>query len=202
MLRNLAVLLMVLIVAATAHAQPRSLFGSDEFEIGGFGGVGTHYTTFKGDPGFLVGGFGAFHVNKVIYLGIGGYGLTTRHDAPAFPSGEDAVWNMGYGGGLVGVIWKSDDILHLAGDVLIGGGGVGKGLKDYDYDEDDDEHRHLEDEFFMVQPMVHGVLNVTSWMRVTAGAGYRFVNGVDTRGLDNSDLSGPVAGLTFRWGRW
>jgi hypothetical protein len=48
--------------------------------------------------------------------------------------------------------------------------------------------------------MAHAELNLTTWMRADLGAGYRFVSGISINGLSNSDVAGPVAGLTLRFG--
>ena len=57
----------------------------------------------------------------------------------------------------------------------------------------------------MVQPGVELILNVLSWMRITAGGYYRYVSGSGTPGLGDAALSGPGAqiGLEFGYfGNW
>jgi hypothetical protein len=118
---------------------------------------------------------------------------------------RDTHFESGYCGALLGVTLRSSNLLHASADVLIGGGSVSQ-IPDYSdnrHDNDwDDDSDYASDEYFMAQPMAHVELNVFRWMRVNAGAGYRFVDGVSRFGLENSDVSGPVAGLGFRFGKF
>ena len=96
-------------------------------------------------------------------------------------------------------------MIHTSADVLIGGGSISRVRDDREYrhhDSEDWDRSTDDDGFFMVQPMAHLEVNTFRWMRVDAGAGYRFVDGVSRFGLDNSDASGPVAGLNFRFGKF
>ena len=106
---------------------------------------------------------------------------------------------------MLGMILQSNDVVHTSAEVLVGGGSVSQ-VQDYGehrHDDDwDDDHSFDTDEFFMVQPMAHVEINTFRWMRVDAGAGYRFVDGITRFGLENSDVSGPVAGLSFRFGKF
>jgi hypothetical protein len=58
------------------------------------------------------------------------------------------------------------------------------------------------DSFWFVQPMVHLELNVTNWMRVAASVGYRSVRDFNSFGMNADDISGKMAGVTFRFGSW
>jgi hypothetical protein len=49
---------------------------------------------------------------------------------------------------------------------------------------------------------VNLMLNVSKNFRIGLGGSYRFVNGVDLVGLDNDDISGPSASLTFKFGKF
>ena len=199
-----------LLAASTVHATPRTLIDSKTTTIGGFGGPVVTYTTFNGQDALMVGGQGAMLVNKSFYIGGGGYGMSTRHRAPERGGTTyDSRFEMGYGGAMVGMVFASDDVVHFAGDVLVGGGAVLNTWRDsslpyYDYHEDEwDQHReHSDDPFFVVQPMLHLEMNVLKFWRVGFSGGYRFVDGVNSFGLSDSDLSGPVAGLTFRFGKF
>ncbi len=56
------------------------------------------------------------------------------------------------------------------------------------------------DRIFGITPSGGVELNVTSWFRLGAEAGYRFVTDVDVRGRDSSDFSTPFAQLQLRFG--
>lgn len=198
----------LLLFAATSHAQVQTLFNDKEIHSGGFGGPQVMYTTFNGEEGMLVGGQGAWVINETFYLGGGGFGLTTHHDGM-----RDANYQqtpqllMGYGGPMVGIILRNDDLIHLTADVMLGGGAVTNTVElrpgDPGFELDDDGYKTLRTAgFWHVQPMAHLELNVTDWMRVAVSGGYRLVRDFDSFGVTAEDASGPVAGVTFRFGSW
>jgi hypothetical protein len=43
-------------------------------------------------------------------------------------------------------------------------------------------------------------LNITNFLRLALGGGYRFVTGVDISGLTNADVSGASLSLNFKFG--
>jgi hypothetical protein len=44
-------------------------------------------------------------------------------------------------------------------------------------------------------------LNVTDWFRVSAGASYRFVSGLNSlRGMETKDLAGPSVSIALKFG--
>jgi hypothetical protein len=194
--------LTVLSLAITANAAERTLIDGS-FQFGGFGAPAVMYSRFNGVDGVLVGGQGAFVVNHLLYLGGAGYGFATRVPAPdalTVGNGQNMRYDFGYGGALVGVVFKSDYMLHLTADALIGGGAITWTDNAVWEDEENDWNRNHRDAFFFVQPMVHAELNLTTWLRADLGAGYRFVNGVTINDLSNNDAAGPVAGLSLRFG--
>jgi hypothetical protein len=200
----LALAAMMLSFTFPAEAEEATLFSCGTTTFGGFGGPGVYYTQFKNDPCALVGGMGALLINHRFYLGGGGFGFTSRPHGPE--TQVNGIWHEthlegGYGGGLIGVIIQHDRMIHAAADLMIGGGSIVRTLAEQDNDNTWNEHRPS-DEFFFVQPMAHLEVNLTHWMRSDLGAGYRFVTGISKFDLHNEDVSGPVAGLTFRFGKF
>ncbi|MFZ1729098.1 MAG: hypothetical protein WBQ23_06980 [Bacteroidota bacterium] len=54
---------------------------------------------------------------------------------------------------------------------------------------------------FVVEPAVNVELNVTEWFRISAGASYRFVSGLnELQGIEDKDLSGPSGSLSMKFG--
>jgi hypothetical protein len=171
---------------------------SGDIESGGFGGPVLKVTEFGDDVGLLVGGRGGWIINHAFVIGGGGYGLTTNIDAPVF----DHYLNVGYGGGIVEYIVLSDRLIHLSVNTLIGAGGVN--YRDRDWDDWDWENNWYDeaDEFFVAEPGVDLMLNVSKIFRVGVGVSYRYVNGIDIRGLSDSDMSGLSATFTLKFGKF
>jgi len=189
---------MMFLLSSPAFGQTRTLLNTDELHSGLFGGPQVYWTTFNGESGLLVGGSGAWVINRTFYLGGGGFGLTSRHEGPAL-EGYDSAPRLGleYGGLLFGFILKNDDLLHLTADLMIGGGTVSNQVE-----VNGEWERHGAEGFWHVQPLVHAEVNVTEWLRIALSGGVRYVGDLNSFGVDGGDASGPVMGLTFRIGAW
>ena len=203
----LAAIVLLFAMTASVFAGPRTLFDSKYTTIGGFGGPTAAWTTFNGENAALLGGQGALLINSKYYVGLGGAGIVTEHNPNFFSLDEvNGRMEMGYGGLLVGAIINSDDVMHTAADVLVGGGSLVYSYRNFNssaqHDDWYSDRDYEDDPFFMVQPMLHVELNMMKWWRVSLDGGYRFVTGVDKFNMSNEDLSGPVAGMTFRFGKF
>ena len=171
---------------------------SGEVESGGYGGPVVKFTQFNDDLGVMVGGEGGWIINHQFVLGGGGYGMTTRHEI----SIDDEEYNidMGYGGGLVRYIIKSDDIVHYDISTMFAGGGVNISKE---APGDDIGTTSIEtDEFFVLDPSVHVVINFTEWFRLGFGMGYRQTFGYESEYLEESKLNGAHAAITFKFGEF
>jgi hypothetical protein len=106
---------------------------------------------------------------------------------------------FGCGGFMLEYTPYSEKLLHLSLHGMIGAGGVRYAVKDYKTDNDDDVN-YNEDAFFVLEPGVDAILNVTEAFRVGAGLAYRYVNDVEYEDLTNSDLSGVSGQVVLRFG--
>jgi hypothetical protein len=89
--------------------------------------------------------------------------------------------------------------LHGYVSVLVGAGSVS--YREPMMNWDDNHSSRDYDAFFVVEPSVNLELNLTTWMRLGVGAGYRYVSGVnDLRGITNGDLRGASGSLTLKFG--
>jgi len=195
MKRIFAFLLMLAIVPVVFSQEEETLVGG-EIESGGFGGPVVKITQVNGESGVLMGGRGGWIINHRFVLGGGGYGLTTNHKAPNYSTESPHYIEMGYGGLELEYIVSSNKVLHYSLQTLIGAGGVD--LRDKWGGSVDGEN----DSFFVVEPGANLELNVSKSIRISAGASYRHVVGVDYRGLGNSDLSGLSANLALKFGKF
>jgi hypothetical protein len=188
--------LTILLLAFTfpAFAQEETLING-EIESGGFGGPAIKVTTINGENAVMVGGRGGWIINHSFVLGGAGYGLATDVNAKVTDSMHQCI-QMGYGGLDLEYIPSSNDLIHLSVGLLIGAGGIG-------YKQDNNDmfnSSHKTNAFFVLEPTVNANLNVTHYFRVAAGVSYRYVSGLKSVVSTNSDLSGPSAVLTFKFG--
>ncbi len=183
---------------------PATLFASgQDYAIGGFGGLGVMYTRFAGSDRPLVCGEGAVIIDHRFTLGGGGCGIAAMMDGSKYGNhGTGDRMSFGYGGAIVRYHFFSRKALNVAVGGLIGAGGLEiasyKGTGDTsDWNNYNGKHP---DVVFVVEPQIGGYANLTRWLRVGAVGGFRFVSGVDTKGLKASDLMGPTLGGQIQGG--
>ncbi len=170
----------------------------------GYIALSSNYSRFNGKDAVFAGGYGGWMINHKLMVGIGGYGLTTRHKGYGLnaETHEQNYYKMGYGGVMVEYTFFGDNLVHLTANTLVGGGiiknGHGRGTVPYN---GSDELKDIDASgFYVVQPSVNVEVSVLEWLRVSAGGGYRFVGGVDQRGITNAKMSAPTANLTLKFG--
>ncbi len=158
--------------------------------VGGFLGPVIKFSEINDQFAALVGGRAGFIINRVLVVGIEGYGLVNEIEAS---TPRNRLLDFGYGGLLLGYVNRSQKLVHLSIHSLIGGGGLHY-RPDY-YDE-------YVDAVFVCEPGADLILNVTKHFRIGLGGSYRFVSDVDLPGLSNGDVDGPSASLVLKFGRF
>lgn len=181
---------------------PATLLDSrSDYSIGGFGGLGVMYTRFGGGDRPLVCGEGAVIIDHAFTLGGGGCWIPD--DMNAIDLGVSSTntkdrLQFGYGGAIIRYHLFSRRVTNLALGALVGAGGLVVGQWDAAPDSGDSDKQNFtvktQDGVFVLEPQVAGFANLTRWLRIGAIAGYRFVSGVDLRGLKAADLRGPTLG--------
>ena len=193
-LLGLSLFAALLITPSSAEGQrrPETLVGK-HFHSSGFGGPVMKMSEVNNEFAVFVGGRGGWLIDQTFVLGGGGYGLVTDVETGLVDDRDEPVdLSLGYGGVQLEYLHDSWELVHFSLAMLIGGGGATL---------DDRRGDSLEDDgFFVLEPEVNMNLNVTEFFRIGVGAGYRWVNGVDLTGLDDSDLSAVAGTLTFRFG--
>ena len=207
-MRRTTTLLLVLLCAlwgvSSADAQDMQTLFDGDVTHGGFGGPVIKFSEVAGDPGVWVGGRGGWIINfsetHAIGLGGGGYGLTTFHNIPE-PTDlgdpgdiENPQAVAGYGGFELEYTSRSYRLLHWTATTLIGAGSVSARSQDFQQIDEDF------DPFFVIEPGLHGELNLTSFMRLHAGVSYRWTSGIDQAGFTDSDFSGINGTVAFKFG--
>jgi len=180
-------------MAGPGLAEEKTLIGDlGEIEHGGFGGPMVKFTQIDGEFGVLTGGRGGWIIDHRFVLGGGGYGLANNIEARGIePAGQDL--EMGYGGAMLEFIIASDALIHFSVDCLIGVGGVTT-------PEGETSQRSKDAAFFVLEPGLNVMLNITQFFRFGAGASYRYTQGASLGDIDDDDLSGAAAVLTFKFG--
>lgn len=211
-LRNPVILLFLAFSFNLFAQENQTLLGQGEISHSGYGAVEIKMSSFDNDFAAFTGAKGAWVINKTILLGGGGYGMVTKHMIDYYSSDENIpdeaqVYN-GYGGVILGYINNQSKLLHFSTEVLIGAGNIHYAYSYDDWHDDNwnDDYRHnkLEEaNYFVIEPSLYLELNVTDFMVVGAGAGYRFVNGVESlsRTYDN-DLSRFSGNFVVKFGKF
>ncbi len=194
----ISMLLALVLLVAPVLARDETLIDG-KFESSGFGGPVLKLTQLNDELGLMVGGRGGWIINHTFVIGGGGYGLANKIEAKKTSSNTTLYLEMGYGGLEFEYINASSKLIHFSIYTLIGGGGVGYSDRDSHtaFDEKLDQ-----DSFFVLEPAVNAMLNVTQNFRMGIGVGYRFISGADSNGIGDSDLSWPSATLTFKFGKF
>jgi len=202
-----AILIMVFsLLALQVFAAEETLF-SGELSHGGFGGPVVKVTQINGTNSILVGGRGGWILNHSFILGGGGYGLVSDIKVPGvYVDGVQANLMLGYGGLELEYIGKPNKLVHYSIYMLVGGGGISNTILDEegeDYENHNHNNHNIEDDaIWVIEPALNVTLNMTSFFRISAGAGYRYVTSANLTGTSNSDLSSTSFNLTFRFGKF
>lgn len=190
------------IAFSTAEAQrDETLVGNRRgTQLGGFGGPVVKITRIAGEDAVISGGRGGLIINRRLVIGGGGYSLATENIRTGFEfdNGDDGSLGFDYGGLEFEYIMRPSRVVHLTFYGLLGGGqasyeatrNVGGGVAT----------QRLESDVFVFEPAVNLELNVTRWFRTGIGFGYRYVDGSDLPGMNDSRLSGGTGTFTFKFG--
>lgn len=195
----------------TNEPQLKTLFGdSGPIRHSGYGGPQVKFTSINESFGLLVGGRGAWTINRTFSLGLAGYGLVTKHDVKytdMFNTELIHNLNFGYGGLYFEYIYRPLDYVHFAGNILIAGG-----FANYSDRHNLDNDNHYNDigptrTYIVLEPTVAVEFNVTRFFRISVEASYRMMDDVwenteftKSKGLSDINLKGFSGGLTFEFG--
>ncbi len=173
----------------------QTLFSKSKLR-GGWGGVDFSTSKIGEHTGYGAGGSLGLVFNN---LSVGLYGTGDVYDGFRREN-KNYAFTLGHGGLVLGYAYPTKKALHLMGSVKVGAGAVGLARRYNDWDLELDEN-DINDAIFVVTPEVGVELNLTHWMRVSATAGYRFVDGFEgIPELGKKDLNAPMFGLNFRFG--
>jgi hypothetical protein len=167
---------------------------NDKLDFGAYFGPIIKFSEIKDEFAVLIGGRAGLLINHRFLIGAGGYGLANQIPADNYWPGYDYFLEMGYGGLVLEYILRPRKLVHLSIYTLIGGGGLC--YEDQWYEPWD------HDAFFVAEPGIDLMLNVTKRFRIGIGGSYRYISGVGLNNLTDEDISGPSGALTFKFGRF
>jgi hypothetical protein len=112
------------------------------------------------------------------------------------PEGEKYI-NFGYGGFELEWIINSDKMLHFSVHSLIGSGWL-----NHTKDMHNNSGQNGGDNCFVLEPGVLADLNVTKFFRLSLGATYRYVNGIESPAASDASISGLSGVILLRFGKF
>jgi hypothetical protein len=181
-----------------------------EYEVQTLGGRGTPVGFYFGwvnkpsiineQPGWMTGGETGLVFGHAVRFGFAGYGLVSPVRSNRFDGmGNELYYDLGYGGIMFEPVFGSRYLFHLTFPVMLGAGGVSWHDR-YSYSYDWNQYGW--DVFMIAETGANIELNVFKWLRMTAGASYRFTTESWRGGLGVSELSGWSGNLGLKIGRF
>jgi len=167
---------------------------SGKLDFGAYFGPIVKFSKINNEFAVLIGGRAGLLIDHKFLIGAGGYGLANEIPVNNIWPNDDYLLELGYGGLVLEYILRSRKLAHLSFHTLIGGGSLC--LCDGWYQPWD------HDAFFVFEPGLDLMLNVTKRFRIGVGGSYRFTSGVNLNGLRDEEISGPSAALTLKFGHF
>lgn len=207
---NWKLFLLAFLFPAAVFAQenePETLFGSKDTKLGGFGAATGFVTSIDGETALVTGFRGGMIINNNFNLGAGIYNLQTVHrtENPEPLTGKKPQLDISYFGLEFEYVFFPEKLIHFT---VYGFAGPGSITLKENWDLDDlgidSDFDYKTDWFAVFQPAVNVEMNITEWMRVSVGGGYRFTPGVkysyQGQEFDDAVASGPFGVINFKFG--
>ena len=215
-------ILFFIFILAISFVRAQDSYQSDEVRTvfsksksnGGYGAFTISYSNIGGYDAIVTGGRGAFILDHVLGIGIGGYGFVNNLNYNYYSNSFDKRLSLagGYGGFLIEPIIAGKSPVHVAFPILIGGGGVTLvDMYNWDYwGSSYPGYEYAYDAFFVIEPAVELEFNLARWFRLAAAVSYRYTSDIELY-RPESELSHPYGkdalrgfnyGLTFKFGKF
>ncbi|MFC1538484.1 hypothetical protein ACFL6H_03595 [Candidatus Latescibacterota bacterium] len=193
----LVLFIQIFFVHGSVYAQEETLFESD-VESGYFAGPVFKITEVNNRTSYMIGGRGGWIVNRKYTFGLGAYGLISAVGAPAETRIEynspKLKMEYNYGGFEFVYIINSDNLIHYNLYSLFGLGSI-----ELYSTKNINQHN---DSFFVFEPAINVIVNVNPMIRIGMGISYRILSGIDTYGIESSDISGIGGTITIKLGNF
>jgi len=185
----------------------KSILSKDN-EIQGFGGIDGKLGDIRGDRTLFLGAYGGVIVNRSFLFGVAAYGLASQPGFEGFVPSANQFKELkrygGYGGLLIGATVFGREVVHLSMPVLLGAGNLEISDDSFFGPQvgSSNDFTIERSAFFIVEPGLQLEFNITSYLRLAAGANYRWVTGLELENATDNDLSGWGGVLSVRVGRF
>lgn len=189
-----------------AQDEPRTLVSGD-VSVSGFGAPIVQFAPVNGDMEVWSGGGGAALFNGQFFLGGFGTAMASNRTFEFLNIDSNNVVadvEAGYGGLWMGWIPYHKSIIHPTVDLMAGWGAYSiDATDDSNFSGDDDL---FEDQVFVMIPRIGVEVNVLTWLRLNASAGYKMVYGLSVPDLYSNvihpDQNGATVMLTLKFGKF
>lgn len=206
-MRSMMVTVCGLLAALSMHAQQSA--AQPLAANSGFISAHVAPTRLNGATGLLIGGGLCALLGPHARVGL--MAATLVNDVPGKGSTAASRRNLTftYGGGYGEYVIDPESPVHFSVYTLLGGGGLlyhgtieepEPGVPKTGGVNVDLSIERETDGFFIAEPGLGIEAGVTEYLRVGAGLGYRFVHGVETDGVSDGTVSGPIGTLSLRLG--
>ncbi len=180
---------------------------SKKNDLNAFGALDLKVTDLMSERGLLVGAYGGFIINRRYLFGVAGYGLVTNVEfeglVPDQTEPKQLNLHGGYGGIIIGPTIAPRELIHISIPIVIGAGSLEVVDKDFFTNNPADSEFTVENSvFFIAEPGIEIEFNITKYFRLGAGATYRYISGLELDNVQNEDISGTTAMISFRFGRF
>lgn len=167
--------------------------GSKKLQVSGFISLIQEFSSYESDFAFSSGGSFGVLFNQNFYVGAYGLGMIKPGIDLRNDNFDEFNASFGHGGLMVGGIINTEKAIHFDVNTKIGLGG-------YSY-EGDLNYIDEYDAVFVVSPEVGVELNITKFLKVKAGVGYRYVTGFKANHVNDNILNSTTGsiGILLGW---
>jgi hypothetical protein len=200
-------------LSAQEQGEMQYLFGNKEFRTSGFGAPIVEFSSFNGEFAVFNGGGGAAIFNNKFFIGGYGMGMSTQ---PGFPNvysengdleTDHLQVSFGHGGLWTGYNFMPTKPIHFVVSLKAGGGAASIINTEFDFEN----YEQYYDYVGVVKPQVDVEMNLLRWFKISIGAGYRYVMGIndgtyfnaegeEIRYFNKNDFNAPYGSITFLFG--
>lgn len=156
------------------------------------GGPAVKLANINGTMAYFLGGRGTLLLGDNTGIGVASYSLSSQ--VATIANGVPADLTFSYFGLTVDDFFLSRKLFFLDLSTLVGYGFASASERDLIGTKDNTS-------FFVVEPEMNLMLNVTKELRIGLGLSYRLLGGADTESVVGANLSGFAGSLTFMYGK-